>query len=105
MYPFDDIATDGDGGKVPLIISKVMDGDKMIGTASARVRSFYDKKILSLAFISNEYAVKGKKLDVIWGTNPETQSRIKATVAKFPYYDGEYRNETCDVNKLIPKRF
>ncbi|MCI2061481.1 MAG: aminomethyl transferase family protein [Eubacteriaceae bacterium] len=105
MYPFDDIATDGDGGKVPLIISKVMDGDKMIGTASARVRSFYDKKILSLAFISNEYAVEGKKLDVIWGTNPETQSRIKATVAKFPYYDGEYRNETCDVNKLIPKRF
>jgi hypothetical protein len=28
----------------------------------------------------------------------------KATVARFPYYDGDLRNETFDVMKVVPER-
>ncbi|MDO5794927.1 MAG: hypothetical protein Q4Q00_12160 [Turicibacter sp.] len=100
VEPTDEIIAVGDGGEAQFVISKVMANEKMIGVASGRSRDYYHRKMISLAFIEKEYAVEGKELTVVWGTNPETSMEIRATVAKFPYYNEEYRNETFDVEKV-----
>jgi len=64
--------------------------------ASSWARTF------SLAFIDPAYAEEGTELTVIWGPSTFRQKEIRATVAQFPYYQGEWRNETCDVNELVP---
>jgi aminomethyltransferase (EC 2.1.2.10) len=56
--------------------------------------------MISLAFVEKDYAIEGKELIVIWGTAETSQLEIRATVAPFPYYNEEYRNETFDVEKI-----
>ena len=80
------------------------DGEK-IGFASGRTYAFYERRMISLAFIDPKYAEEGTEVEVIWGEPGHRVKRIRATVARFPYYNGEYRNETCDVDALIPKRY
>ena len=103
----DDISLVGDGADnmfftgVPMItISKVFADGKQIGRTHGRTHDFYHNRMISLAYIEKEYAVEGKELTVIWGNNPETQVEIRATVAQFPYFNEEYRNETFDVEKI-----
>ena len=103
MLPFDDIANNGDAGKFPIIMSKVLDGERMVGVASGRIRDFYHSTMISLARIDPELAEEGTELTVVWGSNPATQRRIRAKVARFPYYQGDWRNETCDVNTMVPR--
>lgn len=100
VKPCDEIISVGDGGNAPFVISKVLDGDKMIGVASGRIHDFYHSRMISLAFVEYDKAVEGKEFTVIWGTDPETAMPIKATVAQFPYYNEEYRNETFDVENI-----
>ena len=103
VMPWDDISNFADSNTTDFfVISKIMDGDKMIGVASGRVRDFYHNNMISLAFLNREYAVEGKEVTVLWGTEPEVQVPIRAKVAQFPYYNEEFRNETCDVEKLVP---
>ena len=78
----------------------VKDGDAIIGVASGRVIDYYSNNFMSLGFISPESAEDGKELKVLWGNNGEKQMEIRATVAKFPYYDGKYRNEKFDVEQI-----
>lgn len=82
----------------------VMVDEKNIGIASGRIKDFYHKTFISLAFIDKGYAEEGRELYVIWGKHNEPQKRIRAKVARFPYYSGEFRNETCDVMKMVPQR-
>ena len=98
--PTDDISAVGDGGAGPFTMSKVMDGEQMIGVATGRTRDYYHRRMISLAYIRRDLAVDGKELTVVWGTNPKNQMNIRATVAQFPYYNEEYRNETFDVEKI-----
>ncbi|MFB0917540.1 MAG: aminomethyl transferase family protein [Clostridiaceae bacterium] len=100
VEPLDDIDRVGDGGEAKFIISNVVSDGKIIGMASGRTKYYYENKMLSLAFIDKKYAVEGKELEVIWGTDPNNQMPIKVTVAKFPYYNEELRNETFDVEKI-----
>ncbi|MGI6229879.1 MAG: hypothetical protein ACOYJL_03080 [Tractidigestivibacter sp.] len=88
-----------------IIGSYVLDGDKRIGFATGRCYAFYERRMISLACIEQGYAKEGTELEVLWGEPGHPQKRIRAIVARFPYYQGEWRNETCDVNKLVPKRF
>lgn len=74
--------------------------DKKIGLAVGRTYAFYERRMISLAFIDKEYAVEGKELKVLWGCPEYPQKEIRATVAQFPYYQGEYRNETFDTEKI-----
>ncbi len=76
-----------------------------IGIATGRTYAYYERRMISLAFIETAYAVEGTEVTVLWGEPGHPQKEIRAKVAAFPYYNGEYRNETCDVDKLIPKRF
>lgn len=100
VEPCDEITQVGDGGMVPFVISKVMSGNQMIGVASGRIHDYYHQRMISLAFIEKEYAKEGQELTVIWGSRPSAAMPIRATVAQFPYYNEEYRNETFDVEKI-----
>lgn len=103
--PFDDISNMADGAMVDFfVISKIMNGDKMVGVATGRERDFYHNTMISLAFLDKEHAVEGTELTVLWGTNPKTVFPIKVKVAQFPYYNEEFRNETFDTSN-IPRRF
>ena len=83
----------------------VLADDKKIGIASGRTTAFYERRMISLAFIDKEYAVEGTELTVLWGTPGHPQKEIRAVVAQFPYYNGEYRNETFDTERIPHPHF
>ncbi|MCR4435875.1 MAG: aminomethyl transferase family protein [Clostridiales bacterium] len=78
----------------------VLADGKKIGIASGRTFAYYERRMISLAFIDIEYAEEGKELTVLWGPSSRPQKEIRATVARFPYYNGEFRNETFNVEKI-----
>lgn len=100
VEPCDEIISTGDGGEAPFFMSKVLLDGEMVGVAAGRTRDYYHRRMISLAYIRRDLAVDGKELTVVWGTDPRTAMPIRATVAPFPYYNEEYRNETFDVEKI-----
>ncbi|MGI6217559.1 MAG: glycine cleavage T C-terminal barrel domain-containing protein [Coriobacteriales bacterium] len=88
----------------PMVIrgDKVLAGDETIGIATGRTIAYYEQRMISLAFIDPKYAEEGTELEVLWGAEGYRKKRIRATVAQFPYYQGEYRNETFDTSKIPP---
>lgn len=83
----------------------VMAGEKKVGVATGKTYAYYEQRMISLAKIDPQYAVEGHELEVLWGSPEYPQKRIRATVAPFPYYNGEYRNETFDVEKIPHPQF
>lgn len=83
----------------------VLADGKKIGLAAGRTYAFYEQRMISLAFIDKEYAIEGKELKVLWGRPEYPQKEIRVTVAPFPYYNGEYRNETFDVENIPHPNF
>ena len=81
----------------------LVDGKK-IGVATGKTYAFFERRMVSLASLDQEYAKEGTEVVVLWGTPGHPQKEIRAKVARFPYYNGEYRNETFDVEK-IPRPF
>ena len=80
---------------------KVMNDGKWIGNSSGRIISYYYNRMISLAFVSPEYAVEGKELTLIWGTPGTPQKEIRVKVARFPYLSDEFiRNEDRDVSDI-----
>lgn len=75
-----------------------------VGIATGKTYGYYENKMISLCKIKKEYANIGENVTVLWGTPGYRQKEIRATVAPFPYYNGEFRNETFDVER-IPRRF
>lgn len=80
---------------------RVLADGKTIGIATGRTFAFYERRMISLAFIAPEYAEEGTELEILWGQPNGPQKKIRATVAQFPYYQGEYRNETFDTEKIL----
>ena len=78
----------------------VLADGKKIGMATGKTYAYYERRMISLAIIDKAYAVEGKELTVLWGSEGYPKKEIRATVAQFPYYQGEYRNETFDVEKI-----
>jgi glycine cleavage system aminomethyltransferase T len=77
----------------------VKDGQK-IGLATGRTPAFAEGTMISLAWIDREFAVEGTEVSVLWGDIGHPQIEIRATVAQFPYYQGEYRNERFDTAEI-----
>ena len=77
----------------------LVDGKK-VGISTGRTYAYYEHRMISLALLDNEYAIEGKEVSVLWGTPGKPQTEIRAQIAKVPYYDGEFRNETFDVNNI-----
>ncbi len=106
VEPYEAIDEAGDTVDLPrFVVSKVLLDGKMVGRASGRIHDYYHRKEISLAFISKELAVEGQELVVLWGNNGGPQKEIRATVARFPYYNEELRNETFDVEKIPRPNF
>jgi glycine cleavage system aminomethyltransferase T len=76
-----------------------VDGKK-IGVATGRTYAYYERKMISLASIDKKYAIEGNEVIVLWGSLRYPQKEIRAKVARFPYFNEEYRNETFDVEKI-----
>lgn len=78
----------------------VLADGKKIGVSTGKTYAFYEQRMVSLACIDNEYAKEGTQVSVLWGTVGTPQIELRATVARFPYYNGEFRNETFDTEKI-----
>jgi glycine cleavage system aminomethyltransferase T len=78
----------------------VLASGSKIGVATGKTYAFFERRIISLACIDAEYAKEGTDVAVLWGTPGAPQKEIRAKIAKFPYYDGQFRNETFDVEKI-----
>jgi glycine cleavage system aminomethyltransferase T len=81
-------------------MDKVMVDGKWVGVASGRCTDYYHHRMLSLSFIDKKYAAPGTDGVVLWGTPGRPQKEVRAKVAAFPYYNGEYRNETFATEKI-----
>lgn len=83
----------------------VMADGKNIGIATGKTYGYYEQRMISLGFIDTEYAKEGDELTVLWGPSGQLQKEIRATVASFPYYNGEFRNETFDIETIPHPKF
>jgi glycine cleavage system aminomethyltransferase T len=84
-------------------VDYVLADGKKVGLAVGRTPSFDNNTMISLAWLDTEYATEGQELAVLWGDVGHPQFEIQARVARFPYYDGEFRNETADASQLPRK--
>lgn len=75
-----------------------------MGVSKGRCIDYYTNQFVSLGFVAEEYAVEGTQVEVLWGEPGGSQYRVKAVVTSMPLYNGEWRNETCDVMAMIPER-
>ncbi|MEH2959979.1 aminomethyl transferase family protein [Candidatus Merdisoma sp. JLR.KK006] len=99
--PIEDHTSNSDGSYGAFVRGDyVMAEGKKIGVASGKTYAYYEKRMISLAVIDTEYAQEGKELTVLWGAEEFPKKEIRAVVAPFPYYQGEFRNETFDVEKI-----
>ena len=78
----------------------ILSDGKIVGISAGKTYAYYEHKMISIGTIDDEYAVEGKEVTVLWGTPGHPQKEIRAKVARFPYYNGEYRNETLDVERI-----
>lgn len=109
IKPFDPIEqytvlSDASGG-VTIRGDLIMADGKNVGIATGKTYSYYEQRMISLGFIDTEYAKEGDELTILWGPSGKPQKEIRATVASFPYYNGEFRNETFDVEKIPHRKF
>ena len=93
------------GPNPPLRCEKVMLEGKFIGVSAGRINDYYHRRVISLGFIDKEYAIEGKDITIIWGTPGKPQKEVHGKIARFPYYNGEFRNETFDVEKIPHPKF
>lgn len=83
----------------------VLADGKKIGIATGKTYSFFERRMISLTSIDQRYAKEGTDVIVLWGSPQYPQKKIRAKVAKFPYFNEEYRNETYDVEKIPHPEF
>lgn len=92
-----------DGSDIPIRGDLVLDvNGNTIGVATGRCFAYYERTMISLATIDKAFAKEGTEVIVLWGKPEYPKKKIRATVARFPYFNEEYRNETFDVS-AIPK--
>jgi len=89
-----------DYAKGRMRVDYVLADGKKVGVATGRTPAFAENRMISLAFIDREYAAEGSEVTVLWGDVDHPQIEIRATVARFPYYNGEFRNEKFDASVI-----
>ena len=83
---------------------KVFVDDDQVGVSQGRCVDYYTNQFVSLGFIDQNAAEEDTQVEVLWGEPGGSQYRVKAIVKPMPLFDGEWRNETCDVMKMVPER-
>lgn len=90
------------GGLTVLHQDKVLDGNgRQIGISSGRMYSSYYRRMISLCSLDVAHTKEGTEVVILWGGPGTRQKKIRANVARFPYYN-ENRNQTFDV-EAIPR--
>lgn len=99
--PVDTITDDCDGWRdMTIHVQQVFAKGERVGRSVGRIKDYYHRRMISLAFIAPQLAVEGEEVTVLYGTPGTRQMEIRATVAPFPYYNEELRNETFDTEKI-----
>jgi len=81
-------------------IDHVLKDGRKVGLATGRTPAFVENTMISLAYLDRDLAVEGTEVTVLWGDVGHPQIEIRAVVAQFPYYKGDFRNEKLDVSAL-----
>lgn len=58
-----------------------------IGISTGRLNSVYYRRMISIGFIDKAHAEPGTALAVLWGRPGTPQKKVRATVARLPYFD------------------
>ncbi|MBA8853477.1 vanillate/3-O-methylgallate O-demethylase [Ochrobactrum intermedium] len=77
--------------------SKVMDGDKLVGSTTSRGYSYYFRKVLSHGVIDVEYMKPGTELTVVWGDPGHRQKLVRVTVGPYPYKQDNRRTDLASI--------
>jgi glycine cleavage system aminomethyltransferase T len=78
----------------------VLKDGKIIGITAGRSYSYHYRQMISLCTIDIAESEIGNEVIILWGEPGTRQKEIRATVARFPYYN-ESRNENVDVKALL----
>jgi glycine cleavage system aminomethyltransferase T len=70
-----------------------------IGHSMGRMYSVYYRRMISLSVLDVGFAREGTEVSVVWGAPGARQKKIRAEVARFPYYN-EHRNQKFDVEQI-----
>jgi glycine cleavage system aminomethyltransferase T len=105
VAPFDDLCEPWDGSDTATVeiryrIEKVLAGDKVIGRSAGRIRDYYHRRMISIGYLDHEHSHIGDEVEILYGNPDGPQTRIRAIVDKYPYFDEEYRNETFDTSSI-----
>jgi len=100
--PYKDISSPEDlafGGVYP---NDWVENDKgeRIGISSGRMFSWFYREMISLCSMDEGYLEEGTEVFVVWGEAEGRQKRVRARVARYPYFN-EGRNQKVDTS-LIP---
>lgn len=88
--------------RVAIHQDKVLDVDgNMIGVSSGRMMSLYYHEMVSQCQLDLAFYKEGTEVYVLWGEPGTNQIKIRATVARFPYFS-ENPNNKFDV-ETIPR--
>lgn len=82
----------------------VDDNGNEIGISSGRTFSPHYHEMISICSLDGKYAKIGTEVTLIWGNPGTDQKKVRVKVARFPYIYHD-RNETVDVNEMVPKRY
>lgn len=55
--------------------------------------------MISIASVDPEYAKMGTEVYVVWGEPGTREKKIRAKIARWPYFDTD-RNQKVDVSKI-----
>ncbi|MGI6229411.1 MAG: hypothetical protein ACOYJL_00710 [Tractidigestivibacter sp.] len=84
----------------PLNADEVRDAEgNLVGISTGRVYTYYYKKMISLCTLKKEYATEGTELYITWGEIGHPQKKIRAKVARLPYFNVD-RNNSFDVEQV-----
>lgn len=85
-------------GSSALFADKVVVDGNTVGISSGRAYSYYYRTMISLCSIDPEFSEIGTQVTLLWGDPGTRQKEIRATVARFPYFN-ENRNKDIDLTK------
>lgn len=71
----------------------------LIGISTGRMIAWYYREMISLCSLDMDFVKEGTEVYVVWGNEGMRQKRIRAKVARYPYFN-DGRNQNVDVNQI-----
>jgi glycine cleavage system aminomethyltransferase T len=99
--PYKDISNPEDTSFGGIYPSDWVENDKgdRIGISSGRMFSWFYREMISICSLDEEYLEEGTEVFVVWGEADGRQKRVRARVARYPYFN-ENRNQTVDTSQI-----